>query len=312
MRTCTSLLALAALTLAADWDRPAAAQRNARVGRVVWWSSARAVPVAAYANNARLETDALMLKGTGRTVLPMRALFTALGADVEWNAAERAVYAWQPGGTGVRFEVGGREATILAAPENPAGTDRPTVKQRLPLDTPAMLIGNRIYVPVRAAAEALQAGVHWVGTEPAIYLYSNGDGETKSAAPDVDIRALNLALEIPRRRFRLGEQVPLELILTNVGSETVTLRFGTTQEYDLQVLQNGRVVWTWSRGRSFSPLLLHHRLTPGETDRFTATWNQRSNQGRPVAPGRYTVRGFLMPSARVRNLSVDQEIEITR
>src|SRR5688572_33323671 len=70
-------------------------------GKGAW--TGKLVPVRVYADGQRLAQDALMLKPQGRTVLPMGALFRALGADVEWNAAGRAAYAWKSSGMGVRF-----------------------------------------------------------------------------------------------------------------------------------------------------------------------------------------------------------------
>ncbi len=137
---------------------------------VSWWVAAPAVPVAAYAGETRLSQDALMLKGLGRTVLPMRALFSALGATVEWDARSRAVTAWMPDGTGVRFPVGSMVAQRLEARGEPGAVTIATLSEQLPLDAPAMLIDGQVYVPVRAAAEALGTAVLWDGNAPSIRL----------------------------------------------------------------------------------------------------------------------------------------------
>jgi hypothetical protein len=134
------------------------------------------VPV--YANGKQLGTDALMLKGAARTVLPMRALFSTLGAQVVWNARERAVYGWKTDGTGVRFGVGEAEAQLLLLPG--AGGDSTLIEKRK-LDAPALLINNRLYIPIRAASELLGTEVRWVGSEPAVYIGESPPAE--AAAP---------------------------------------------------------------------------------------------------------------------------------
>ena len=55
----------------------------------------RASSIPVVVNGSPLSTDALMIQNAGRTVLPMRTLFEALGAHVEWDPTERAVYVWR-------------------------------------------------------------------------------------------------------------------------------------------------------------------------------------------------------------------------
>jgi hypothetical protein len=139
----------------------------------------RTVPVPVYANGKQLQTNALMLKGAARTVLPMRALFTTLGAQVVWNGRERAVYGWKTDGTGVRFGVGEAEAQLLLLPG--AGGDSTVIETRK-LDAPAMLINSRLYIPVRAASELLGTEVRWVGSEPAVYIGDSPPADGGAAA----------------------------------------------------------------------------------------------------------------------------------
>ena len=161
----TRMAAVTTLVCAVVWGSAAEAQRNRLAARYTARTST--VPVPVYVYGARLETDALMLKRVARTVLPMRALFTSVGAQVVWNSPERAVYAWRTDGTGVRFGLGEIEAQSLVMP---APGERATVTEARRLDAPAQLIGGRVYIPVRAAAEMLGTGVRWDGSVPAIYL----------------------------------------------------------------------------------------------------------------------------------------------
>jgi hypothetical protein len=67
------------------------------------WAQSPGGTVAVYLNGGRLRSNALMLQQVGRTLLPMRTLFESLGAQVEWDASQQAVYAWNPNGQGVRL-----------------------------------------------------------------------------------------------------------------------------------------------------------------------------------------------------------------
>jgi len=108
-----------------------------------------------------------MLKEVARTLLPMRALFASVGAQVVWNGRERAVYAWKTDGTGVRFGVGEATAQALIMP---APGQEATVIETRNLDAPAQLIRGRLYIPIRAAGELLGSEVRWDGSLPAVYI----------------------------------------------------------------------------------------------------------------------------------------------
>ena len=82
----------------------------------------------------------------GRTLVPLRSVFEALGATVEWNNDTRSV-------TSVKGEV-----TITLAVDSKELVVNGTVKT---LDVPAQIMNDRTMVPVRAVAEAFGAKVEW-------------------------------------------------------------------------------------------------------------------------------------------------------
>jgi hypothetical protein len=171
-------MGMALLLLTGGAAREAAAQRRAPGTTATYFATARAVRVPVVANGERLDRDALMIREAGRTLLPMRSLFSALGAQVVWNARERAVYAWRTDGTGVRFGVGEREAQLLLMP---GPNQTATVTETRVLDAPATLIQGTLYVPVRAASELLGTEVRWDAETATVHIGTNlpeaaGDG----------------------------------------------------------------------------------------------------------------------------------------
>ncbi|MGV3723874.1 MAG: copper amine oxidase N-terminal domain-containing protein [Actinomycetota bacterium] len=130
-------------------------------------ATARTTPVPIIVSGVRLSTPAIMLRDVGRTVLPMRALFTSLGAQVVWNARERAVYAWKTDGTGVRFGVGEAQAQSLLMP---GPNETATVTERRSLDAPPTLLNGRMYIPVRAASEMLGTDVVWDDEKRTVFV----------------------------------------------------------------------------------------------------------------------------------------------
>lgn len=84
----------------------------------------------------------------GRTLVPLRAIFEALGASITWDGATQTVTAVR-GDRTVILQVGAPTATVNGQP--------------VTLAVPAQIIGGRTMVPLRFVAEALGAGVEWEG-----------------------------------------------------------------------------------------------------------------------------------------------------
>ncbi len=81
-----------------------------------------------------------------RTLVPLRAIFEAMGAEVSWDEANRLVTATRQQNT-IQVQVDNR----LAFCNGVAVT----------LDAPAKIVGGRTLVPVRFIAEAFGAEVNW-------------------------------------------------------------------------------------------------------------------------------------------------------
>ncbi|MBR5552345.1 MAG: copper amine oxidase N-terminal domain-containing protein [Clostridia bacterium] len=81
-----------------------------------------------------------------RTMVPLRAIFEALGASVEWDDATKTVTSVK-GDTTVKLTIG--QASI-----NVNGADKA-------LDVPAQIVDSRTLVPVRAIAESFGCEVGW-------------------------------------------------------------------------------------------------------------------------------------------------------
>ena len=82
----------------------------------------------------------------GRTLVPMRAIFEALRATVEWNGKNRTVVAIK-GETKIDFYLESRYPVVSG--------------RKTELDVPARIIKGRTMVPVRFIAESLGAKVEW-------------------------------------------------------------------------------------------------------------------------------------------------------
>ncbi|HWP96637.1 MAG TPA: copper amine oxidase N-terminal domain-containing protein [Syntrophomonadaceae bacterium] len=95
----------------------------------------------------------------GRTLIPMRDIFEALGADVKWDNDKNQVIANR---NGVEIEL------MIGA--NVAYRNRQTIN----IDVPAQLIDSRTFVPVRFVVEALGCNLYWDEKANSIFISTRG------------------------------------------------------------------------------------------------------------------------------------------
>ena len=104
-------------------------------------------------------TDAAPQARDGRTFLPFRAVFEAMGAEVSYDAAANQVSATRDGTT-VTMTLGATEASVTAG-----GVTTP-----LTMDVAPYAADNRTYVPVRFAAQAFGCAVGWDQDDSTVIL----------------------------------------------------------------------------------------------------------------------------------------------
>ena len=91
----------------------------------------------------------------GRTLVPLRAIFEALGATVEWDPATKTVSSTR-GEDSISLTVG--STTLVKNGED------------VTLDVPAQIINSRTMVPARAIAEAYGVDVQWDAASRTVIL----------------------------------------------------------------------------------------------------------------------------------------------
>ena len=128
--------------------------------------SGMAVPVSANSGiqvqlNGKYFTfpDAVPEAVSGRTFLPFRTVFEAMGADVDYESDTGTVVAVKDGRT-LRMALGSTEATVT----------EDGVETVIPMDVTAYAKNNRTYVPVRFAAQAFGCNVGWDGENQTVII----------------------------------------------------------------------------------------------------------------------------------------------
>ncbi|WP_159888649.1 stalk domain-containing protein [Paenibacillus puerhi] len=91
----------------------------------------------------------------GSVLVPMRAIFERLGAEIKWNDAEKAVTATK------------NDIAIYIAINSKSPTINGVVKE---LEVPAQLVNGYTMVPVRFISEALNAEVSWEQQTQTVFI----------------------------------------------------------------------------------------------------------------------------------------------
>jgi len=103
-------------------------------------------PIEVFLDGTAIEFDVLPQVTDGRTLVPLRAIFEALGAEVSWDAGTQTV-------TGTK----GNTTVVL-----PIGSTSPTVNgQVVAIDVPGTVVNGRTLVPLRFVAESFGVHVNW-------------------------------------------------------------------------------------------------------------------------------------------------------
>jgi endonuclease YncB( thermonuclease family) len=113
---------------------------------ILFSSISLAEPIKVNVNGNQLSLTVNPVSKDGRTLVPLRAIFEALGATVEWEQSTNTVTGVQ-GNKIVKLQIDNKVATVDG--------------KEIILDVPAIAINGSTFVPVRFIAESLGAKVDW-------------------------------------------------------------------------------------------------------------------------------------------------------
>lgn len=105
--------------------------------------------------------DANALIKDGRTLVPVRGVFEALGCKVSWDQPSKTASITYKGNT-LKISVGSSDLWL----------NNKKLNERL--DVPAQLIESRTYVPLRYPAQTLGFNVEWENASKTVYVTGKG------------------------------------------------------------------------------------------------------------------------------------------
>lgn len=134
-------------------------------------------------NGERITFDQQPFVENGRALVPMRAIFEALGADVYWFEDGQAIIAVK-NEIKINLVIGDTKLEKINIPVNSTIDDIAEIFSNddnweedgeIELDVPPQIVNGRTMVPLRAISEALDIDVAWDGNTNAVYLKCSDD-----------------------------------------------------------------------------------------------------------------------------------------
>ena len=122
-----------------------------------------------FVNGEELASDVPPVIKDGRTLVPVRALTTALGADVKWNPETHVVTITKNGMT-IELKLGSDIVTVNG--------------KEMKIDVPAENLNNRVVVPIRFIAEIFHQKVEWDEDTGSIIIGNNDKDENNNDNED--------------------------------------------------------------------------------------------------------------------------------
>lgn len=238
-----------------------------------------------YLDNDLLRFDVDPIIDNDRTLVPLRAIFEAMGAVVDWNQANQTVTALK-----------GDTMVVLTI-----GSTQPTVNGQIwPLDVPAKIVQDRTLAPLRFVGEAFGGTVEWDSTTKTVKVTSNSN----SAANNTDTSQVS-AVYVSESLINLRSGPSTAYATVSSAQQGEKLDVLSQQDGWYQVSRGGNTAWVAGWVVNTSPVAI---ATPGDPPGNSTTPDNNT-------PGNSTttaVKPVLIPTDKlwVSSVSAEDGIEV--
>lgn len=123
-------------------------------------------PVKVFVDNKELQMDVAPVIESGRTLVPIRTISEAVGADVDWDSASQTVKI-TTSDKDIVLKINSKEATVN--------------NSKVTIDVPAKILNGRTLVPLRFVSESIGAKVDYNSSQRTVYIkyFSDMSGTLK-------------------------------------------------------------------------------------------------------------------------------------
>ncbi len=129
-----------------------------------------------YVDGHKLSFDDPPIIENGRTLVPLRSIFEAMGVPVDWDGSTSTVIVIKDN-MELRLTIGSTSPTINGEP--------------VPIDVPARIIKGRTYVPLRFVSNAFGNQVDWFSNSNTISINSNISDSSTIRHEHINVQIFN-------------------------------------------------------------------------------------------------------------------------
>ena len=197
-------------------------------------------------NGSAIEFDTEPFIENDRTLVPMRAIFEALGAYVDWDGETRTIVSYDPvSDVSITMQIDSNKMFVG--------------ETAIELDVPAKIVNDRTVVPLRAISEGMNSKVGWDGETRTVTV------EKEIKKPGENVNPENTQIANPWVEYKSLDELN-EAIgdykfspIKNAAAEPVTFKYNAEA-------QLSEVVYSYSRPNDKTPTDITVRKQPGDTD----------------------------------------------
>jgi len=217
-----------------------------------------------FVNDELVMFDQPPIMQDGRTLVPLRAIFEAMGAEVDWNSYTQTV-------TGTKSGI----VVVMQVGNNVISRNG----QDITLDVPPQIVNDRTLVPVRAVAESFNAQVNWYHYMRMVRITAY----TPTSMPQNDFQARFDEAYNYYRNFIVELERVIASFAANYQGDIPTIRnlseFGFSEHGESMAERNLATAFIMirnaradtavlqSRGRLLAAFTANRTITPAERDR---------------------------------------------
>lgn len=107
-------------------------------------------------------------------------------------------------------------------------------------------------------------------------------------------QGLSASLDVAPASAPGGQSRTFTLTVSNTSGRKLDTEFTSSQEYDFEIVSEGKRVWRWSEDKFFLQVITSKTISPGSSMVFQTNWDGKGSDGKPLPPGTYQVIGRFL------------------
>lgn len=213
----------------------------------------------------------------GRTMVPMRAIFEELGAEIEWLADTKTVY-------------GKRTDTLISlqADSSEMHVSNALGESIIELEAPATIIDKRTLVPARAVAEGFDCSVEWNADTKTVIITTKNFSEVEPELPEEEpeqIEEENEQVEKDEYIYKMTDKDIKRTIITGAADPELFV-FSYTNIYSFGITKTRNDISNdlgkCSAARVVTPKYEIARLSQKKLDKDTNATSATLKEGKEI------------------------------